>query len=456
MRQTGYLGIDVSKGYADFILLNDSKELLGTGYKLYDNRQGHDTLFKRVKVAKIKYNLDLVICGVESTGGYENNWYNSLSVASENIGVKILRLNPKGVKHQGESKQNRTITDQVSARTISHQLIENEEKLLGHAVPNLQQSQARRYYHYINTLKKQKTALSNQLEKLVYSAFPELLLYAKSGMPNWLIKLLIKYPNHESIGKAKNSNLLKVNGLTADKIKRIKTLAKDSVGQPSDILLGRTISSLAKQIFEIKEKIIEEKQFLEANYTSEEVELLTKTKGFGKYSSIGIMMEIESIDRFESGSCISSYFGVHPLFKQSGDGKWKTRMSKQGSTTYRSTIYMVARNVTIHNPYFKEIYAKFRAKGMKDAQAIGVIMHKLTRVIFGMLKSNKPFDPEVDRKNRNKTVEQQKKGQTEQEKEQIQQEVEMIKNAPCSNRAFKKKKAELLPQTPVEEVNTRS
>jgi len=93
---------------------------------------------------------------------------------------------------------------------------------------------------------------------------------------------------------------------------------------------------------------------------------------------------------------------------------------------------------------------------MKDGQAIGVIMHKLTRVIYGMLKSKKSFDPEVDKKNRNKTVEQQKTGQSEQVKRQIEQEIEQIKNAPCSNRAFKKKKAELLPQTSIEEANTRS
>lgn len=456
MAEKGYLGIDVSKGYSDFILLDSSKEILGKGYKLYDNRKGHNSLFKRLKSAKEKYGLQEIICAVESTGGYENNWYNSLQLGTKDLDLKVIRLNPKGVKHQGETKGTRTITDQVSACTIAYQIIENETKLLAHAMPSLAQSQARRYYRYINTLLHQKTAQSNQLEKLVYSAFPELLLFAKNGMPIWAIKLLIKYPNHESIKNSKKSNLLKINGLTLEKVKRLKELAKESVGQPTDILLSRTISSLAKQIFELTEKIKEEKQFLSTNYTSEKVELLEDIKGVGKYSAIGIMMEIESINRFASSSSMSSYFGVHPIFKKSGDGQHKPRMSKQGSSSYRSIIYMVARNVTNHNPYFKEIYAKFRAKGMKDGQAIGVLMHKLTRVIYGMLKSGKSFDPAIDKKNRTNAVEQEKRGQTEQEKQQIEIEVEMIKNAPCSNRAFKKKKAELLPQTPIEEVNAGS
>jgi len=450
MNQTGYLGIDVSKGYSDFILLDGSKEILEKGYKLYDNRQGHTALLKRLKSAKDQYNLTEIICGLESTGGYENNWYNSLKASASAIGIKVLRLNPKGVKHQGQSKGTRTITDQVSACTIAYQLIENQKKLLAHEGPSLKQSQARRYYHYINTLLKQKTALNNQLEKVIYSAFPEVLVYAKNGLPNWLLKLLVKYPDHECLKKAKNSNLLKINGLTTEKITRIKKFAKESIGQPSDILLARTVSRLSNQVLELKEKIKEEKQFLAANYTSEDVELLVGMRGMGKYSAVGLMMDIEDVNRFEKGDKMCAYFGVHPVFKKSGDGQVKPRMSKEGSAAYRSTLYMVARNVVNHNDYFKEIYAKFRAKGMKDGQAIGVIMHKLTRVIYGMLKSKKPFDPKIDKANRDKTVERQKKGQTQQEKEQIEIEVEMIKNAPCSNRALKKKKAELLPQTPDE------
>ncbi|MEM9887649.1 MAG: IS110 family transposase [Bacteroidota bacterium] len=448
MTQIGYLGIDVSKGYADFILLNDSKETLGKGYKLYDNRQGHESLFNRLQAAKVKYGLDQIICGVESTGGYENNWYNSLWEREKQISIIIKRLNPKGVKHQGASKMTRTITDQVSARNISLQLIENKDKILQHPTPDLKQSQARRYYRYIQTLNQQKTAMTNRLEKLVYSAFPELLCYARHGMPNWMIKLLLKYPDYQSIKKAKPSSLVKIKGITKDKIVKLKSLAQHSVGQPTDVLLARTISSLAQQIIEITEKIKEEKLFLQQHYHSEQVSLLEQTKGIGKYSAIGIVMEVENVERFESGAKMASFFGVHPVFKQSGDGKVKARMSKQGSASYRSTIYMAARNVCIHNPYFKEIYAKFRAKGMNDAQAIGAIMHKLTRVVFGILKSKKPFDAQVDQNNRNKKLQQQKSKLAQMDQKQILKEVEMIKNAPCSSRTFKRKKAELQPQTP--------
>ena len=36
--------------------------------------------------------------------------------------------------------------------------------------------------------------------------------------------------------------------------------------------------------------------------------------------------------------------------------------------------------------------------------AVGVCMHKILRIVYGMLKHNKPFDPHIDRSNRRKSV----------------------------------------------------
>lgn len=45
---------------------------------------------------------------------------------------------------------------------------------------------------------------------------------------------------------------------------------------------------------------------------------------------------------------------------------------------------------------------------MNYNQANGAAMHKLLRIIFGVLKSQKPFDAEVDRKNQMNSKEKQK------------------------------------------------
>lgn len=41
---------------------------------------------------------------------------------------------------------------------------------------------------------------------------------------------------------------------------------------------------------------------------------------------------------------------------------------------------------------------------MEKMAAIGLCMHKILRIIYGMLKHNRVFDPEIDWKNRGKRL----------------------------------------------------
>ena len=456
----GFLGIDVSKGYANFELLNESKEVLLPGFKHYDTSSGHASLLSELSSLKSAHGLTKIVCGVESTGGYENNWYRSLHCASSELGLEVYRLNPVGVAYQGKSELRRTITDSVSAQMISSYLCDKYEQL-GQVSPScIDSSAARKFYHYIESLLKEKTRLSNQIEKLIYNGFPELIRYMKNGLPNWLLRLLDRYPGSGPIKRAKVASLAKINGITLKKAEQIHAKAQKSIGQDDSLFLNRAIQGIARQIIELTQRIKTEKLFLEKNYTSPEVELLADIKGIGKYTAIGAMMEIEDVKKYKSASSMAAFFGVYPEMKTSGDGTTKPRMSKKGRVGFRSLIYMGARNVVLHNPYFKKIFARFRAKGMTYNQAIGVIMNKLTRVFFGILKSGKPFDPKIDqenqKKNQQKSTKIKQKNQTPGAVQKSQEQINSLQEAPCSRRAYKKNMAELLPQTSIKEVNTRS
>ena len=43
-----YLGIDVSKGYADFVILNDKKKAIEENFQLDDTFEGHCCLYERL------------------------------------------------------------------------------------------------------------------------------------------------------------------------------------------------------------------------------------------------------------------------------------------------------------------------------------------------------------------------------------------------------------------------
>jgi hypothetical protein len=52
----------------------------------------------------------------------------------------------------------------------------------------------------------------------------------------------------------------------------------------------------------------------------------------------------------------------------------------------------------------KPLYEYHLKQGRKKMSAIGICMHKILRIIYGMLKNNAPFDPKIDRANRQRMI----------------------------------------------------
>ncbi len=111
-------------------------------------------------------------------------------------------------------------------------------------------------------------------------------------------------------------------------------------------------------------------------------------------------------------------------------------MSKEGRKEPRAILYMVAMTAIVHNPLIREVYHHNLAKGKCKMDAMGVCMHKILRIIYGMLKNNQAFDPEIDRKNRMKMLHK-KSSDSKNINRRFKQPDE---NAPISRRQNKKRK----------------
>jgi transposase len=446
MRSKGYLGIDVSKGYADFLLLDQNKQVVEQSFQLQDTVDGRKGL-RQVIEKWFSSGLKILYCGVESTGGYENNWYNFLRGICLVYDVKVARLNAKAVKAVSDASLKRTITDAVSAENIAVYLIGFAEKVsYNEVVYQGDESfrEGRQHYTYIRMLVKQKVQLNNQLEKLLYQYFPEVLVYCRHGIPVWLLKMLSRYSSAAAVLKAGESKLTAIPGISMAKAKAL--LGK--VGK-SDHKVSKysqhTIGTTAKELLHKEQLVVEEKQYITDVFKHHPgVTLLTSIAGIGLDTAVTLMLEIEDIKRFESAKKLAAYFGVHPTYKQSGDGVWKVGMSKKGRGEVRAALYMAALAGIRWNPVLKKLYARFRANGMKHYQAIGVVMHKILRIVFGVLSSQTPFDGSIDEKNTMQAEEKQKQKEDKDEivkKEKQQKKYRFqtaTKEAPLSRTAVKK------------------
>ena len=444
MQNYGFLGIDVSKGMSNFVLCDFSGQVLEDNFQLDDNYQGHKSLIELVKEWKRSHELVKIIVGLESTGGYENNWYNALKGQSRKLGLEVFRINPKRIYFESKTEGRRSITDGVSALIIANYLRKN----YGHqdlSPDRLKQvdsanDSARKLYKYVESLIKQSTRTKNTLEKLLYTYIPELLGLKPEKYTRWFLEMLHRYPSISDILNADVEGLAEIRFLSKIKAKQIIDALNQSVGEQADQYIQMAIREQVDDILRLEAKIKKVKKALaeQVKETQQEsLEILTSIPGIGIDTGVSMLLEMGDLGRFEKGGNLVAFWGINPTIKQSGDRKYKMRMSKQGSPTARAILYMGAQNVVLHGPYFKAIYAKQRQKGKSHNEALGVVMSKLTRIAFGMLKNKKEFDSGIDVLNKTKQPKKEGSKKLLSKERRYQNETEI---APISRRQKQKRK----------------
>ena len=407
--QTFYLGIDASKGYADFILLNRYKKVVVESFQLDDTFDGHCLLYELLMNFSTDHPDSIICAALESTGGYENNWHNVLLEFQGTLNLQTARLNPLGVHHNSKADLKRNVTDKISARNVAEYMIAHPEKVSYQSQDHL--ASLRKQWGFVKMLTKQCTQLLNQLESLLYSANPEILTYCKDGVPAWVLKLLVKYPTAANLARAKMGSVSRIPFVSTAKAEALVLNAKKSVASAVDEVTQQLVAATVKQILHLKETIKIQSAIMARACAMPEVELLKTFIGISDASAIGLMLNIQSVKRFKTVKKLAAFFGLHPKLKISGDGVSYVRMSKQGRAEPRQILYMVAMAAITRNPLIREIYQERVGQGMEKMAAIGLCMHKILRIVYGMLKNNRPFDPKIDRRNRQKPISHRKQPQ---------------------------------------------
>jgi len=397
-----YLGADVSKGYSDFMFLDAKKRRIEEDFQLDDTFDGHQKLYHILSALCDQHPDAQIYAAVESTGGYENNWFDALVKFQSNLPLKIARLNPCGVHNNSKAGLERNITDPISAENVAKYMIEHPENVTYQQQDPL--ASLRKQWSFIKMLLKQKTQLLNQLESNLYGANPEILAYCKNGVPKWVLSVLVRFPTAAKLAKAKKSSLVSIPYVTEQKAKELIQIAKKTVASANDQITAQIIKATVKQIQQLTKAIEAQEKILTETCSIPEVQLLKTFPGISDISAIGLILEIGSVQRFATAKKLSSFFGLHPIYKKSGDGSWGFHMSKKGRVVPRQILYMVAMVAVQCNPLIAEIYLKHTEKGMKKKAALGLCMHKICRIIYGMLKHNSAFDANIDRNNRKKSI----------------------------------------------------
>jgi transposase len=125
----------------------------------------------------------------------------------------------------------------------------------------------------------------------------------------------------------------------------------------------------------------------------EQVRRLMTVKGIGLITAATAIAELPTITADTDTRAICSWVGLTPRRRQSGRTELPTRLSRHGNAYLRDALFMPALVAKRWNPLLRDFAQRLRDRGKSPNAILGAVAHKLLRILVGLLRSNRDFDP---------------------------------------------------------------
>jgi len=385
-----FLGIDISKDSFDITLLESSGEIK-LQKKLLMDRDGFDTLLEYLSSCS----KDKLLVSMEATGIYH---LPLLSFLLENS-FKSVVINPILIKSFiGSTTLRKTKNDKKDATSIALFSLKSHQSL--HLASTDTVQSIRPLIRERESLSKEVARLKTEIKANLVQLFPELLnnsnIFTKS-----ILNLLLQAPSRRAIRNLKKQKIQKLLDSTSGNKVRINAeeilwLAKNSIAI-SDKYLEKVLTSKIRRLISIQNELSilneELQNSLEDTDMNDDIELLQSIPGVGSITSKNFMVEVSSVDKFNSVKQLCAFIGIGPSVRQSGTSvNYQGKISKRGNAKLRRTIWQMAIGAIRTCQKFNDYYSKKREEGKKFKQAVITVANKLLRTIFVLLKNKTKFD----------------------------------------------------------------
>ena len=253
-----------------------------------------------------------------------------VALALHTAGMTVSVVNPACIKGFGHSENIRNKNDTIDAGLIARYCAAMKPEPW--VPPPLEQRQLRAWSQRVQTLKDIRQQEQNRLEALTVSGVDDVAEHVKQ-LIDWL-----------------NKEIAKLEEDLDDHIDRHPNLKHDA-------------------------------------------ELLASIPGLGATTVAKLLGHLGDIRRFESAKTLAAFLGVTPKQRSSGSSvRGRTMISRTGSSSLRAALYMPSMVARRHNPLLHRFAERLAETGIAKTAVIGAVMHKLVHLIYGVIRTGKPFD----------------------------------------------------------------
>jgi len=188
-------------------------------------------------------------------------------------------------------------------------------------------------------------------------------------------------------------------------VRRLESLIEMRVAEENRLSSGLTVvavrTSVEEMIAYLKEQITRTEKLIRQHIDKhpglkQQHELLDSIPGIAATTAALLLAEVPDIKRYRNARQLAAFAGLVPRERQSGSSvRGRVRLSKIGNARLRKALYFPAITALRCSPFFQEWAEGLRQRGKSKMSVIGAVMRKLIHIAYGVLKSGRPFDPEL-------------------------------------------------------------
>jgi transposase len=384
------VGIDVGKFNHQATILDPEGVAIGGTIRFENTAFGFDQLLTHLEKL-LATNTATVLVALEATGHYWLPLY--LFLLDKGYSVQVF--NP----YQSDALRRMSL-GRAKTDTIDAELVARLARLGSHKatpLPGEEILMLRNLSRFRMELVFQSSDVKRKVIAVLDVLFPEFEKLFSDVFGKTALAVLKEFPTPEEIvelDETKLTHLLETASrkkLGSETAKKLQATARSSIGSRfATKALVFELKMLLAQVGFLKEQLTE--------LTAEITTLLgtieqqvTSIPGIGPVTAAAIIGELGDLKRFPNVSSVIAYAGLDPKVSDSGMTSKHRAISKRGSKYLRTAIWQAAVRSIMFNPELKAFYEKKRSEGKPKQVALGAVANKLTRLIYGIMRSGKEY-----------------------------------------------------------------
>lgn len=392
------VGIDIAQQFHVARAVNFRGMIIGNALTFENNEVGFSKLFQWMKQLLEEHHLTNMIVGMEPTGHY---WVN-LSTWLLEKEIDVVTVNPYHVKRNKENRDNTQSKSDIKDALVIADMVKNGYYAFIHPTSEVFEK-LRVFMANRDVIVKRLVSTVNQINRWVDIVFPELRHVFKNVTCKGSITTLRLFPTPDEIRSKSSQDIVDA---WKQRMKRqpglkkavaIIRLAQQSVGTKKALDAHRLHLSQLLEEYDLASSQLERIEET-VNVVLNEVPYIDKLRsinGLNNISIAGILGEAGDLSQFTHGNALLRHAGLHLVEASSGKWRGQTVISKRGRSRLRRILYLTTMSLISNNQEFKARHAyNVHEKGMKRMKSLMKLIGKFARILVGMIKNQKAYDPE--------------------------------------------------------------